>query len=49
MSSRRITLSVQGSTDSIGMVVQEGYTSFEDFKKQIKSRVGTDVSQVSSL
>ena len=50
MFSRRITLTVRGggATDSsIGMVVQEGCTSFDEFKKQIKSRVGKDISQVS--
>jgi hypothetical protein len=51
MISRRITLTVRGgggATDSsIGMVVQEGCSSFDEFKKQIKSRVGKDISQVS--
>jgi hypothetical protein len=45
---RRMTLSISGrkATDSIGIVLQEGI-SFIDLKKQIKSRVGVDVSQVS--
>ena len=41
-----LSISGRKPTDSIGIVLQEG-TSFIDLKKQIKSRVGLDVSQVS--
>jgi len=48
MEKRRIFFSISGRkpTESVGIVLQDG-TSFIDLKKQIKSRVGVDVSQVS--